>query len=144
MTERSFFDTNVLVYADDRADPARQARARQLIRDGIASGKMVVSTQVLQEYFVTAYKKLNIDPTVARRKVELYATQQLMLTDTQLILEAIDLHRLHQLSFWDSLIVCAASQARCKVLYSEDMQAGFQLRGLRIKNPFHEPKDLSS
>src|SRR5580692_5293038 len=70
MSARSFFDTNVLVYADDKAAPAKQRRAVELVAEHRRAGTGVVSLQVLQEYFVTVTRKLQVDPRVARRKVE--------------------------------------------------------------------------
>ncbi len=136
MTVRSFVDTNILVYADDRRDREKQKTARDLLHRGIEKGRLVLSTQVLQEYFVSATRKLSISPEVARRKVELYSTQPVVVVQPDLILQAVDLHRQHQISFWDSLIVCAAAVSRCRVLYTEDLQAGFAYRGLNIVNPF--------
>src|SRR5690242_7838326 len=73
MSVRSFFDTNVIVYADDKATPAKQRRALQLLAEHRRAKSGVVSLQVLQEYFVTATRKLQLDQRVARRKVELLA-----------------------------------------------------------------------
>ena len=73
MSARSFFDTNVLVYSDDKASPAKQRRALDLLAQHRRSGTGVVSLQVLQEYFVTITRKLRVDAHIARRKVELLA-----------------------------------------------------------------------
>ncbi len=96
----------------------------------------MLSTQVLQEYFVAATKKLSVDPAVARRKVELFARLDLVRIDLDTILSAIDLTRLHRVSFWDALIVRAALSSGCKVLFSEDMQSGRSIDGLQVLNPF--------
>jgi predicted nucleic acid-binding protein len=95
-----------------------------------------VSTQVLQEYFVAVTRKLAVDVAVARRKVELFARYHVVVIDLDDILSAIDLHRLHQLSFWDALVVRAARQGGCSVLYSEDLQHGRSIDGLTVLNPF--------
>ena len=92
--------------------------------------------QVLQEYFATVTRKLGLDPSVARRKVELLAEFDVVAPDVSDILAAIDLHRLQQISFWDALIVRAAGQAGCVVLFSEDMQGRREVDGVRIVNPF--------
>jgi len=136
MSARSFFDTNVLIYTDDRAAPAKQRRALELVAEHRLAGTGVVSLQVLQEYFVTVTRKLHVDAQVARRKVELLAELDVAVLGLPDILAAIDLHRLHKLSFWDALVVRAAQQAGCTVLYSEDMQNARQVDGLRIVNPF--------
>ena len=73
MTARSFFDTNIIVYGDDKSAPAKQRRALDLLAEHRRAGTGVVSLQVLQEYFVTVTKKLHVEPSVARRKVELLA-----------------------------------------------------------------------
>jgi len=136
MSGRSFFDTNVLIYTDDRSAPAKQRRALELVAEHRLAGTGVVSLQVLQEYFVTVTRKLHVDAQVARRKVELLAELDVAVLGLPDILAAIDLHRLHKLSFWDALVVRAAQQAGCTVLYSEDMQNARQVDGLRIVNPF--------
>ena len=139
MKERSFLDTNVLVYSDD-ADPAKQATSLSLPRAGWETGNGVLSTQVLQEYFAAVTRKLGVDAAIARRKVELFGRLELLSIRHDDILRAIDLHRLHGFSIWDALIVTMALKAKCRVLYSEDMQDGRVTDGLRIANPF-KPED---
>lgn len=136
MTGRFFVDTNVLVYADDADAASKSARGRQVLRDALTSGRGVLSTQVLQEYFVIATRKLGVDAAVTRRKVELLARMSVVEIDLGLILAAIDLHRLHSISFWDALIVRSAAAAGCERLLTEDLQDGQVLDGVRIENPF--------
>jgi predicted nucleic acid-binding protein len=136
MPARSFFDTNVLIYADDKAAPAKQRRALDLVTEHRRAGTGVVSLQVLQEYFVTVTRKLHVEPSIARRKVELLAEFQVAAPDVSDILAAIDLHRLHNLSFWDALVIRSAKQSGCTVLFSEDMQHSREIDGLQIVNPF--------
>ena len=136
MSARSFFDTNVLVYADDKAAPAKQRRALELVAEHRRAGTGVVSLQVLQEYFVTVTRKLQVDARIARRKVELLAEFDVAAPELADILAAIDLHRLHSLSFWDALVVRSAKQAGCSVLLTEDFQHRREMEGLRIVNPF--------
>ena len=136
MPARSFFDTNVLIYADDKAAPAKQRKALDLIAEHRRARTGVVSLQVLQEYFVTVTRKLHLDQAIARRKVELLAEFDVAAPDVADILAAIDLHRLHGFSFWDALILRAAKQSGCNVLFSEDMQHARALDGLQIVNPF--------
>jgi len=135
MPDRSFFDTNVLIYADDKADPAKQQRALDLVAEHRRGRTGVVSLQVLQEYFVTVTRKLQVDARVARRKVELLAEFDVVIPEVVDILAAIDLHRLHGFSFWDALILRAAKQAGCSVLFSEDMQGEREIDGVQIVNP---------
>jgi predicted nucleic acid-binding protein len=136
MSVRSFFDTNILAYADDAADPAKQKAAIELVARHRRAGTGVLSLQVLQEYFVTATKKLHIDPAVVRRKVELLAEFDVVAPDVHDLLAAIDLHRLHGFSFWDALVIQTARQSGCVVLFSEDMQHQQEIDGVRIVNPF--------
>jgi predicted nucleic acid-binding protein len=136
MSARSFFDTNVLIYADDKGSPAKQRQSLGLLAEHRRAGTGVVSMQVLQEYFVTVTGKLGVDPVIARRKVELLAEFDVVAPEVPDILAAIDLHRLHGFSIWDALVIRAAKQAGCSILYSEDLQNKREIEGLRIINPF--------
>jgi predicted nucleic acid-binding protein len=136
MSARSFFDTNILVYADDKSAPAKQRRALELVAEHRRARTGVVSLQVLQEYFVTVTRKLRVDAGTARRKVELLAEFDVASPDIADVLAAIDLHRLHGFSFWDALILRTAKQAGCRVLFSEDWQHASEVDGVRIINPF--------
>jgi len=136
MNVRSFLDSNILVYTDDRANPAKQKVALALIERCRQNNQAVLSLQVLQEYFTITTRKLGVGVSIARRKVELFAQLHLVATGLDDVLAAIDLHRLHQLSFWDALIVRSALQAGCSALYSEHLQDGRRLDGLQIVNPF--------
>ncbi len=136
MSARSFLDTNVLLYTDSVDAPAKQRRALELLAEQRLARTGVVSLQVLQEYFVAATRKLAVDTAVARRKVELFANYHLVVLDVEDVLAAIDLHRLHQVSFWDALVVRAAKEGGCSVLYSEDLQQGRSIDGVRIVDPF--------
>ncbi len=132
----AFFDTNVLVYADDASLPEKQDRAITLFAEHIRSGTAVVSLQVLQEYFVAATRKLKVTPELAQRKVEILARGRVVRFEANDVIAAIELHRLRQISFWDALIFHAARSAGAALLYSEDFQPGMILGGVRVVNPF--------
>jgi predicted nucleic acid-binding protein len=136
MSARSFFDTNVLIYTDDKSAPAKQRRALEFVAEHQRAGTGVVSLQVLQEYFVTVTRKLHVDARIARRKVELLAEFDVAHPKVADILAAIDLHRLHGFSFWDALVLRAAKETGCSVLLTEDMQDAREVDGVRIVNPF--------
>ena len=136
MSDRSFFDTNVLVYTDDRATPSKQRRALEVVAAHRRTKTGVVSQQVLQEYFVAVTRKLHVDAAVARRKVELIGEFDVFSPELNDVLAAIDLHRLRGISFWDALVVRSAKEAGCSVLLSEDFQHGREIEGIRITNPF--------
>jgi predicted nucleic acid-binding protein len=133
---RTFLDTNILLYGDDLAHAAKQQRALQLILEHKAQHTGVVSLQVLQEYFVNATRKLGLDPGLVRQKVETYSRFDLVEPVAADILAAIDFHRLHQISYWDALVLHCARKAGCRVVLSEDMQHGQEIDGVKIVNPF--------
>lgn len=134
--ERVFLDTNVLVYADDLAAGVKRDQAMALLRELVQSSRAVVSTQVLQEFYVIATRKLGVPAEIARQKVERFAQLDVVLVRPELVLGAIDLHRLHRLSFWDALVVRCASVSGCARVLSEDMGHGQLVDGVRIENPF--------
>jgi predicted nucleic acid-binding protein len=133
---RFFVDTNVIVYADDADSGDKQKRAQQIVRDGLTTGEGVLSTQVLQEYFVVATRKLKVPADAAQRKVELLAGMQLVTVALSTVLDAIKLYRLHPISFWDALVVQCARAAGCAILLTEDLQDGQTIEGVLVSNPF--------
>jgi len=133
---RTFLDSNILVYADDSADPVKQARAVALILQHGQNRTAVVSLQVLGEYFFAVTRKVHLDPGIARSQVEFYSLFQVVEPKIADVLGAIDIHRLYGTSYWDSLILRCAKQSGCRVLLSEDMQHGQVIDGVRIVNPF--------
>ena len=133
---RSFFDSNILLYSDDAFDPRKNKIATDLIARYRTNREAVLSIQVLQEYFVNAVGKLKVDVVLARRRVELFSRFDLVLPNVALLMEAIDLQRLNSISFWDAMIVQAAHVAGCATLFSEDLNAGQTIAGVKIVNPF--------
>jgi predicted nucleic acid-binding protein len=133
---RTFLDSNLFVYTDDLRAPEKQTMALKVIEEHRNARTGVVSLQVLQEYYYIATKKIKVDPTLARRKVEIFARFDVAIASVDDILAAIDLQRLHGLSFWDSLIVRMAKESGCRVLLTEDMQHQRELDGVKIINPF--------
>jgi predicted nucleic acid-binding protein len=109
MPARSFLDTNVLLYADDKAAPAKQGRALALVDEHRRAGTGVVSIQVLQEYFVSVTRKLRVDAAIARRKVELLAEFDVVAPKVADILAAIDQASVSWLFF----LGCASDPYRC-------------------------------
>jgi len=136
MNRLAFFDTNIFLYADDASAPAKQARAIELITGYRRSGLLVVSIQVLQEYFAAATGKLGVDPETAQQKVQLLARARVVRFVEDDVIAAIELYRLNRISFWDAMIVHAARLAKADLLYSEDLQHGAILGGVRVNNPF--------
>jgi predicted nucleic acid-binding protein len=135
VAERSFFDTNVLVYAQAADEPQKRKTARKLLATHLEDQTAVFSTQVLQEYFV-AVTRTGLPAEIAQQHAATYAQANVVQVTTELILAAIDLHRLHRLSFWDALIVRSARAAGCGVVFSEDMKDVQNYEGVLIQNPF--------
>lgn len=132
---KTFIDTNMLVYCVDRHEPAKRKRARALLKDIQQEGGGVISTQVLQEFYVTATRKLAIDPLVAKNMLDTPKPLELVMIDLNLIREAIDCSILSQLSFWDALIVASAEKAQCAEVWTEDLNDGQSIRGVQVRNP---------
>jgi predicted nucleic acid-binding protein len=116
--------------------PLKRDRARELLGEALSAGTGVLSTQVLQEYFVNATRKLKLDPARAQARIELYLGFEVMVVRVEHLLGAIDLHRLRSLAFWDALVARCAADAGCDLLLTEDLQDGSTLEGVRVQNPF--------
>jgi predicted nucleic acid-binding protein len=99
-------------------------------------GQAFISPQILHEYFVVATRKLGISAAVAQQHVRDMAELDQAIIDPQVVLRAIDCHRLNSLSYWDALVVTCAADTGCVYVLSEDMQNGQTINGVRIENPF--------
>ncbi len=139
MMSRVFLDTNILVYSIDGHTPDKRDRARRLLRNLQDEAAGTVSTQVLQEFYVVATRKLGVEPAAARDLVVLLSNFNVVIITPQIIQRAIDHSITHQLSFWDALIVTTAQEAGCNVLWTEDLQDGQAIEDLRIVNPLAAP-----
>ena len=120
----SFIDTNVLIYADSADAGDKQARASALIAQCLRDGNGVISTQVLHEFVNAAIRKLALPLDLLRARVRLYSRFETVNASPAAVLDALDLHALNKISFWDALIVQAARQSGCAQLLTEDLQAG--------------------
>lgn len=138
MSGRTFLDSNVLVYSVDEspAETAKHERAIELL--SAQPENLVVSTQVLQEFYVVTTRKLKspLSEELAARAVRGLAKLDVVGVDVPLVLSAVDTSRTAQVSLWDALIIEAASRAGCERVLSEDLNAGQVIRGVRIENPF--------
>lgn len=147
MRDRIFVDTNVLVYAYDRSEAAKQQRAVEVLDLLIASGKGVISTQVLSEFFNAVTRKIRMPLTIedAMASVENHTRAwQVLDVTTFIILEAIRGVRDHQLPFWDAQIWATARLNQVPVVLSEDFASSRTLDGVLFVNPFadsFEPAD---
>jgi len=139
MNGRFFLDTNVFVYAFDRRAPAKVRRATQLIRRAAATRKGIVSYQVVQEFFNVALRRFMQPMTVAEAEQYLATVFRPLMavhSSQSLYAEALRLSERHRLSWYDSLILAAAIEGQCSVLYSEDFQHGQRFETLQVENPF--------
>ena len=132
----TFLDTNVLVYAIDLADPVKRDVSLDLIQKHLKSGTGVISTQVLQEFYSAATKKLKIAPIDARTYDRDFRAFRIVQLSPTLIEQGIDRSISSQVSFWDALILVAAANAGCDELLTEDLSDGQIVDGVRIANPF--------
>lgn len=133
---RSFFDTNLLIYADAGDEPKKQERALTLIKEHRLAGTGVLSTQVLQEYANVALRKLGLPGSLIMARLDFYAHFDVVATTPALISSAVELHASRGVQFYDALILQAAIASGSSFLLSEDMQDGAIFSGVKIVNPF--------
>ncbi|HEY7387753.1 MAG TPA: PIN domain-containing protein [Bryobacteraceae bacterium] len=136
MPSLAFFDSKMLVYADDASVGAKRQIARDLLKKHVSQGTAVFSLQVLQEYYAVSTRKLGLAPDVAQERVRVFGEGRVVCFEVRDVIAAIELHRLTRMSFWDSLIVHAARTAGAAILYTEDLQNNRIAGGVRIVNPF--------
>jgi predicted nucleic acid-binding protein len=132
-----FFDTNVLIYLHDQRSPYKREIARRIYLRHLYEKSIVVSTQVLQEFYTTLTTKIKqLSPKQAQTLTAQLAELHVVSIQPSHVLEAIALHTRHRLSFWDSLILIAAKAANAKLVMSEDLGHGQTYDGVRVENPF--------
>ena len=133
-----FVDTNVLVYAFDKSSSPKKLVAQRLMNELMEEDRMRVSTQVLQELYVTLTTKVSrrCSSEEALAVLEDLTAWPLMVVDYAAIRAAIDLTDRTKLSFWDALVVVAAARTGASVLFTEDLNHGQEILGVRISNPF--------
>lgn len=136
MAERSFIDTNVLIYAEASDVPAKQRTALDLLKRLYEEAQGVLSTQVLQEYCNVALKKLRLPVQHVRAQLDLYEQFEVIQVTPAIIHAGLDLHQTRSVAFYDAIIVASAQIAGCNVLWTEDLRAGEIVGGVRIVNPF--------
>lgn len=133
---KGFVDTNILVYAMDRDNRERRKRSRTLLIELRRTGMGVISTQVLQEFYVVATKKLSLNPLKVKPLLQWFEKHfEVVVVNGVLIREAVDCSVVNRLSFGDALIVVSAERAMAGTLHTEDLSHGQVIRGVRINNP---------
>jgi len=138
MSGKLFFDTNILIYAYDLDAPAKRERAMRVLHDAWENENGMLSTQVMQEFYVNVTRKIQrpIPPTKARRILETYATWHVEVNGPHTIFMASEIEERHRLSFWDSMIVAAAINGRAVKILTEDLNHGQVIDGIEISDPF--------
>jgi predicted nucleic acid-binding protein len=138
MSAKVFLDTNILVYAHDKAYPDKMAKAQELIFQGMRTGQAAISAQVLSEFFVTITQKAKKPMTVDRayREIELLSSLETVEIDASMVLRAVSIKQRWQLNYWDGLIIAAAERAKCSMICSEDFSDGQRLGTITVNNPF--------
>jgi predicted nucleic acid-binding protein len=134
--DKIFIDTNVLVYTQNDKEKEKQLICREVLSNLIERNLLVISTQVMQEYYNVATQKLGIEKLFVKRTIEMFDCYETITLQSSIIFQAIDIHILNQLSFWDSLIISAAKSANCSMVLTEDMNDGQVIEGVKIQNPF--------
>lgn len=142
---REFVDANVLVYAYDASAGKKKVAAEQLLAQLWEAGTGCLSVQVLQEFFVTVTgkvaKPLSIEEAADR--VREFSAWKVFAPGADDVLRTIALQKESKLSFWDAMIVHAAAELGCDVLWTEDLSDGQVIRGVRIRDPFTEKQSAS-
>jgi predicted nucleic acid-binding protein len=139
MSDKTFVDTNVFVYAIDDAEPAKRDIAQSVLASD-EYGEFVVSSQVLGEFYVTVTRKLagRVSATEAEAGLDRLSRHPVVPVDATLVKNAIKISRSSQISYWDGLVVAAAARAGCDRLLSEDLNDGQVIGSVCIENPFRD------
>jgi len=137
MSDKAFVDTNILVYAHDATQGVRHERAQALVEKLWESGDGIISTQVLQELCLNLRRKTTrpLSKEETRKLLEDYSTWDVVVNTAESVLQALDFESRYQISFWDALIVQAATGCEATVLYSEDLADGQNYGAVRVVNP---------
>ena len=144
MTDRAFVDTNVWVYAVDGDEPVKQALARSVL-DPSTGTDLVVSAQVLGEFYVTVTRKLTraVAPDVAADMVERMRRLPVVAIEADHVAAAIAGSQEWGISYWDALIIAAAASGGCTRLLTEDLTDGTWYGGVRVEDPFVDRHQVS-
>jgi predicted nucleic acid-binding protein len=136
MSGKEFVDTNVLIYAFDLSAGKKRETAAALVERLWAERSGCVSLQVLQEFYVTATKKLHMPSGDALVQVERFGKWKIHRPALNDVLSAIQLHHEKKISFWDAMILRSAMSLDCLLVWSEDLSDGQQWDGVTVQNPF--------
>ena len=137
MSDKTFIDTNVLIYAHDIDADAKHNIAKGVLQELWSERTGILSAQVLQEFYVNVTRKIPspLSKDLARLVVSSYAIWCLETTPTE-ILAAFRIEDESRIGFWDALIVSSAAKSGANRILSEDLNAGQRIAGILVVNPF--------
>jgi len=140
MTDRIFFDTNIVVYLFDTSEKEKQLKAERLLLEPMGKSSFYISSQVINEFVNITTGKIK-NPVTFERQIEIISFFQAFFFISSISVKtsiaAIELKLKYKFSYWDSLILAAALENKCSILYSEDMQHNQVIENtLKIINPF--------
>lgn len=138
MSDRIFVDTNILVYAHDLSAGDRHAKASAVIESLWEAETGVISTQVLQEFYVTVTRKIRnpLKPDKSREIIRNYLAWPVQINDPETTIRASEIEEKNSLFFWDALIVAAALRLQAQKIITEDLNHGQIIEGILVENPF--------
>jgi predicted nucleic acid-binding protein len=138
MNGKVFLDTNILVYAHDLDAGLKHTVAVKIVKDMWENRTGVLSTQVLQEFYINVTRKIErpISPFEAREILKIYACWEIREHTSMSVIRASEIEEKHRISFWDALVVVAAYEGKVEKILTEDMNSGQIIEGILIENPF--------
>lgn len=139
---RAFFDTNLLLYLYGGADQRKRDVAKRLFELHSHSGRLLLSTQVVQEFYAASSRKLSMPRRELREAVAALLELPLVIVGPPHIISAMHVEERYQISFWDALIVAAAESGGAEVLYTEDLNDRQQYGTVTVQNPFRSAENL--
>jgi len=147
MSDKYFIDTNILIYSFDETALEKQKVAQQIIQNALTNGSGVISSQVIQEFFNVAIRKFSSPMSLEDCSNYLHSVLIPLcqvFTSAKLYENTLNIMKTYNYTLYDSLIITAALEANCTILYSEDLQHNQKIGKLKIINPFKEMTDLSA
>ncbi|HCE43102.1 MAG TPA: VapC toxin family PIN domain ribonuclease [Lentisphaeria bacterium] len=139
MKGKYFIDTNIILYSFDSRYPKKQSDATKIISSAITDGMGVISYQVIQEFCNVATSKFSSKMNISDCRLYIHDFLEPICEiypSIELFMEALSIREEASLGFYDALIVASSVRASCRILLSEDMNHGQEIRGVKILNPF--------
>ncbi len=140
MSDKAFLDTNILVCAYDQHEPGKQKIAQKWVTDGIEKESLLLSVQVLGEFFNVVTRQIPQPMTSdgVREIIAIVSYLPVQEVDLVMVNRAIDTRKRYQISYWDALIVSAAERTGCRLILSEDLSDDQTYHNIAVHNPFTE------